>query len=124
MEHMKIDIWEFCETRWTENGRINKAYHLIIYSGGEQHTNGVGIIFTKAVAKSIKSYCLISDRILLIKLHAAPFNIAIIQVYAPTSSYSDEYIEQLCEGIEEAMKVVKSDEYLIIMGDLKRKSRP
>ena len=45
-----------------------------------------------------------------------PFNIAIIQVYAPTSSCSDEYTEQWHEGVEEAMEVVKSDEYLIIMG--------
>ena len=34
-------FWEFCETRWTENGRINKEDHIMIYSGGEQHTNGV-----------------------------------------------------------------------------------
>ena len=123
MEHMKIDtgIFGICETRWTENGRINKEDHLMIYSDGQQHANGVGIIFTKAVAESIKSYWQISDRILLIKLLAAPFNIAIIQVCASTSSYSDEYTEQWYEGVKEAMKVVKSDEYIIIMGDLNAK---
>ena len=69
---MKIYILGICETRWTENGRINKEDHIMIYLGGDQQTNGVGILFTKAVAKSIKSYWAISDRILLIELHAAP----------------------------------------------------
>ena len=55
---------------------------------------------------------------MFIKLCVAPFNIAILQVYIPTSSHSDEYTEQ---WYEEAMKIVKSDEYLIIIGDLNAK---
>ena len=60
---MKIDILGNRETRWTENWRINKEEHVMIYSGGEQHTNGVEITFRKAVAKSIKSYWPISDSV-------------------------------------------------------------
>ena len=59
----------------------------------------------------------ISDRSILIKLEGKPFNISIIQVYAPTQDHGDEEIEAFYEEIEKAIKIVKSDEVLIVMGD-------
>ena len=35
----------------------------------------------------------INERITIIRLHATPFNISIIQVYAPTTDHTDEEIE-------------------------------
>ena len=36
--------------RWTENERITKEKYRMIYSGGDEHKNGVGIILRKKIA--------------------------------------------------------------------------
>ena len=62
-----------------------------------------------------------SDRVLLTKLNAKPLNMNIIQVYAPTSSSSEEAVEKFYEDIETAKKQSKSQEVTIIMGDFNAK---
>ena len=53
METLDIDILGVCETRWTGNRRFNSDNVVMLYSGGETHTNGVGVIMKKDTAKSI-----------------------------------------------------------------------
>ena len=48
---MKMDIIGRAETRWTDTGKIVKDDYTMIYSGGEDHKNAVGIIFRNEVAK-------------------------------------------------------------------------
>ena len=67
----------------------------MIYSGGEDHKNGVGIILRNEVAKSLIGP--ISDRVVMVTLQAKPFNINMIQVYAPTQDYDGETIEEFFE---------------------------
>ena len=57
----------------------------------------------------------------MIKLQAKPFDINIIQVYAPTSSCSKEVLEDFYEDIERAVKQCKSQEKTIIQGDFNDK---
>ena len=85
MEDMRLDILGVCETRWTGSGIIQRANHNMIYAGGESHARGVGIIMGKNIAKSSKGYWTVSNRIILLKLAAKPFDINIVQCYAPTS---------------------------------------
>ncbi len=44
----------------------------------------------------------ISSRLITMRLIATPFNITIIQAYAPTSDYDDELVEEFYEQLEEA----------------------
>ena len=67
-----------------------KDDYIMIYSGGEYHKNGVGIILRNEVAKPMIGYWPISDRVVMVKLQAKPFNINMIQVYAPTQDYDDK----------------------------------
>ena len=46
---MKLDIIGLAEVRWTESGKIIKDDYTMIYSGGEEHKNGVGIIMKKRI---------------------------------------------------------------------------
>ena len=55
------------------------------------------------------------------KFLAKPFNINIIQVYAPTQDHSDAEIEVFYEEIEKALKFAKSNDVLCVMGDLNAK---
>ena len=77
--------------------------HTLIYSGHKKdHKHGVGLLLSKVVSKSVLGYCALSDGILLVRIHGKPFNLSIIQVYAPTSASSEEEIEDFHSDLEDA----------------------
>jgi hypothetical protein len=43
----------------------------------------------------------VSSRLITIRLKATPFNITIIQVYAPTSDYDDNQVEEFYNQLQE-----------------------
>ena len=55
----------------------------MIYSGGDKHERGVGLLLDQYISKCVVGYSTVSDRVLLVKIQGHPFNIAIIVVYAP-----------------------------------------
>ncbi|GFS21711.1 craniofacial development protein 2-like [Elysia marginata] len=55
------------------------------------------------------------------KIQAKPFNIVIIEAYAPTADRSDEEIETFYENLDMTIKQVKSSDILILMGDFNAK---
>ena len=116
LKHMKKDIKRIAETRWAETGKVVKVDYPIIYSGGEDHKKGVWIILRKEVANSLIGYWLKSDRVVMVKLQAKPFNINMIQVYAPTQDYDDETIEEFYEHIQSGVSYAKSSDIICIMG--------
>lgn len=120
-ENMNLDILGVAETRWTDTGYLNTDNYAFIYSGGNKHQHGVGLLIKKHLTKHIMGYWTVNERIILMKLHAQPFNIAILQLYAPTQDYSDEDLEQFYEEISQVLKQVKSTDVLIVMGDLNAK---
>ena len=112
---MNIDILGLSEIRWTG---LQKEQHTILYSGGDNHTRGVGIIINKNINKAVLGYWPVSDRIIMMKIQGKPFNIAIVQVYAPTSASTDDEIEEFHDLLESTLDQVKSNEVLVVMGDL------
>ena len=121
MQNVNLDILGIAETHWTEEGKIIQEKHTMIYSGGEKHRNGVGIVMKNSVAKSMTGFWAISDRVIMMKLEAKPFNINVMQVCAPTQDHDDEEIEQFYQEIQNGIKYTKSDEVICIMGDLNAK---
>ena len=89
----------------------------MVYSGGREHRNGVGIIMNNNIAKALMGYWPISDRIVMIKLQGKPFKINMIPLYAPTQDYNDDDIEVFYDEVQTAIKQVKSNEILCVMGD-------
>ena len=121
MNRLGIDILGVCETHWIGNGKFNSDNMMILYSGGEQHARGVGFIMSKQLSKSLIGCWTISDRVMIIKLKGKPFDIYIIQVYAPTSLSSDEEIETFYSQLNLAMSICKNHNIKIVMGDLNAK---
>ena len=115
---MNIDILGLSEIRWTGSGKIQKEQHTILYSGGDNHTRGVGIIINRNINKAVLGYWPVSDRIIMMKIQGKPFNIAIVRVYAPTSASTDDEIEEFYNLLESTLDQVKSNEVLVVMGDL------
>ena len=93
----------------------------MIYSGRENRRNGVGIVMKDRVAKSMMGFWAISERVIMMKLEAEPFNINVMQVYAPTQDHDGEEIEKFYQEIQNGIKYAKSDEVICIMGDLNAK---
>ena len=105
----------------TGSGKIQKEEHTIIYSGGDNHTRAVGIMVNKNINKAVLGYWPVSYRIIMLKIQGKPFNIAIVQVYAPTSASTDDEIDEFYNLLESTMDQVKSNEVLVVMGDLNAK---
>ena len=63
------------------------------FSGKEdKHEQGVGFLVHKDIVKSVIGCRPISSRLMTVRLRKSPFNITIIQAYAPTSSYDDSEV--------------------------------
>ena len=104
-KRMGIDIMGLAEVIWMQSGNIVCNDHTLIFSGHKKdHKHGVGLLLSKVVSKSVLGYCALSDRILLVRIHGKPFNLSIIQVYAPTSASSEEEIEDFYSDLEDAYK--------------------
>ena len=63
----------------------------------------------------------VSKRVMLIKIAAKPVGINIIQVYAPTTDYSDSDMEEFYEQVDSVRRQCKAEEVNIVMGDLNAK---
>ena len=62
-------------------GHFGDKNDKVMYSGHETHKkNGVGMIITKQVEKSLIGYKAVNDRIMYIRVEARPVNITWVQV--------------------------------------------
>ncbi|GFO01573.1 craniofacial development protein 2-like protein [Plakobranchus ocellatus] len=116
MERMKLNILGLAEVRWTGAGSMKLGSKTLIYFGGHTQERGAGILFDVTTAKSLGSWCPISDRVVVAKLVANPLNLGIIQVYAPTSDSKDVEVEKFYEEIEKAKGYLKPQEIIVVMG--------
>ena len=84
---VNIDILEISELRWTGMGEFNSDNHYIYHCGQESlRRNGVAIIVNKRVRNAVLGCNLKNDRMMSVHFQGKPFNIMVIQVYAPTSN--------------------------------------
>ena len=105
-------ILGLCESRLPTAGeKITQEGHRIHRSGLEDtHEQGAGFIVHKNTVNCVMNCCPISSRIITIRLKASPFNITIIQVYAPSSNYNDDDVEYCYEELQNVLdKTPKKD---------------
>lgn len=121
MDRLRINVLGLSEVRWTGAGMLRRENCTVIYSGGQKHEKGVAVILDKHTSKCTLGYWALSDRVILVKLKGNPFNVSIIQVYAPTSDADDEEVEKFYETVDEAYCQCKSADIKILMGDLNAK---
>ena len=67
MKEMNFDILGISETRWTDNGEVTNDGHVLVYSGGDEHRNGVEILMKQRIAASMMGYWPITERIMMVK---------------------------------------------------------
>ena len=101
MARVNIDILGISELKWTGMGEINSDDHCIYYCGQESlRRNGVAITVNTRVQNAVLGCNLKNDRMISVRFEGTPFNITIIQVYAPTSNTEEADIEQFYEDLQ------------------------
>ena len=87
MTRVNVDILGISELKWTGTGEFNSDDHYIYYCGQESlRRNGVAIMVNKRVQHAVLGCNLKYDRMISVRFQGKPFNIIVIQVYAPTSN--------------------------------------
>lgn len=90
MKRTNIDLLDICKTRWGGNGDYIADDFTVIHSGNDKgDRNGVAIIIQGKWKNNILNTYHLNDRLLMVKIHAQPTDIYIIQVHFPTTSSQD-----------------------------------
>ena len=94
MARVNVDILGISELKWTRKGEFNSDDHYIYYGGQESlRRSGVAIMVNKRVRNAVLECNLKNDRMISVRFQGKPFNITVIQVYAPTSNAEEADIE-------------------------------
>ena len=100
MARVNIDILGISKLKWTGMGEFNSDDHYIHYCGQESlRRNGVAIIVNKRVRNVVLGCNLKNDRMISVRFQGKPFNITLIQVYAPTSNTEEAEVERFYEDL-------------------------
>ena len=81
-------------------GEFNSDHHYIYFCGQETlRRNGVAIMVNKRVRNAVLGCNLKNDRMISVPFQGKPFNITVIQVYAPTSNAEEDEVEWFYEDL-------------------------
>ena len=106
MATLNIGILGVSELKWTRMGEFNSDDHYIYYCGQESlRRNGVAIMVNKRVWNAVLGCNLKNDRMISILLQGKPFNITVIQVYAPTSNIEEAEVEWFYEDLQDLLEL-------------------
>ena len=118
MTRVNIDILEISELRWIGMGEFNSDDHYIYYYGQESlRRNGVAVIVNKRVLNAVLGCNLKNDRMISVCFQGKPFNITVIQVYAPTSNVEEAEVERFYEDLQDLLELIPKKDVLFITGD-------
>lgn len=112
----KITFAGLSEMHYSGSGHFTSSEgNFVCYAGN------VGFWVAKEFSNTIRGYNTINDRIITLRLNARPTIVHLIQVYAPTSTASDEDVETFYGNLENVLRAIPNREITILMGDFNAK---
>ena len=118
MARVNIDILGISELKWTGVGEFNSDDHYIYYCGQEYlRRNGVAIMVNKSVRNAVIGCNLKNNRMISVCFQGKPFNITVIQAYAPTSNAEEAEVERFYEDLQDLLELTPKKYVLFIKGD-------
>src|SRR5574337_535723 len=118
MARGNVDILGISILKWTGMGEFNSDDHYSYYCGQESlRRNGVAIMVNKGLQNSILGCNLKNDRMISVRLQGKPFNITVIQVYAPTCNAEEAEVEQFYEDLQDLLELTPKKDVLFIIGE-------
>ena len=110
---MNIDILGVSELKQTEMGEFNLHDHYIYYCRQKSlRRNGVVLIVNKRVQNGVLDA--ISNRMISVCFQGKPFNITVIQVYAPSSNA--EEAEQFYKHLQDLLELAPKKMFFSLYG--------
>ena len=118
MASVNVDILGISEVKWTGMGEFNSDDHHIYYYGQESlRRNGVAIMVNKRVRNAVLGCKHKNDRMISVRLQGKPFNITVIQVYAPTSNAEETEVEWFYEDLQDLLELPPKKDVLFFIED-------
>ena len=118
MARVNVDILGLSKLKWTGMGEFNSDDHYIYYCGQESlRRNGVAIIVNKRVLNAVLGCSLKNNRMTSVHFQGKPFNITVIQAYAPTSNAKEAEVERFYEDLQDLLELTPKKDVLFIIGD-------
>ena len=71
----------------------------------------------KRVQNAVLGCNLKNDRVISVHFQGKPFNITVIQVYAPTSNAEETKLERFYKDLQELLEITPKKDVLFIIGD-------
>ena len=71
----------------------------------------------KRVRNAVLGCNLTNDRMISVRFQGKPFNITLIQAYAPTSNAEEAEVERFHEDLQELLELTPKKDVLFIIGD-------
>ena len=116
MARVNVDILGISELKWTGIGKFNSDDHYIYYCGQESlRRNGVAIMVNKRVRNAVLGYNLKNDRMISVRFQGKPFNITVIQVYAPTTNAKEAEVEWFYDDLQDLLELTLQKDVLFII---------
>ena len=99
-------------------GKFNSDDHYIYHCGpGPLRRNGVALIVNKRVQNAVLGCNLKNERMISVCLQGKPFNITVIQAYAPTSNAEEAEVEWFYEDLQDLLELTPKKDVLFIIAD-------
>ena len=118
MARVNVNILGIREVKWTGMGEFNSDDHYTYYCGQESlRRNGIVIIVNKRVRNAVFGCNLKNDRMISVHFQGKPFNITVIQTYAPTSNAEEAEVEWFYEDLQNLLELTPKKDVLFIIGD-------
>ena len=121
---MNVNILGISELKWTGMGEFNSDDHYIYYCGQQPlRRNGVGNMVHKGAQNAVFGCNLKNYRMISVCFQGKPFNITVIQVYAPISNAEEAEFEWFYKDLQDLLKLTPKTVVLFQYKGLEYKSR-
>ena len=115
---MNVDILGISELKWTGIGEFNSDDQYNYYCGQESlRRNGVAIMVNKRLQSAVLGCNLKNDRMSSVRLQGKPFNITLIQFYAPTRNAEEAEVQRFYEDLQDLLELTTKKDVLFIIWD-------
>ena len=90
------------------------------FSSVEKRINtsiALDFLFTRTIMNTVMGCRPVSSTLITIRLRAVPFNIAVVQAYAPTLDYDDNKTEEFYDLLQNVIDQTPKKDILVVKGD-------
>ena len=124
MARVNIDILGISELKWIVMSEFNSEDHYIYYCGQKSfRKNGVALTVNKRLWNAVLWWNLKNERMISVHFQSKPFNIRVIQVYAPTTMVEEAEVERFYDDLKDLLKLTSNKKCPFHYRGLQWKSR-